>query len=338
MSLAVVQHGYNASSPTTSATVTLGTAPTAGNLLIAFVQFFSVITNTTINTTTWTIEKGHTISGTDQMWILSRYADGTETATPPDFQTGVFGVYFAATLVEISGVTGVHATDFDQTNLDVGSGGSTTQTSSTLTTAHANELALTGCCGDGGGGGITSFSGGWTSLEAVASGGTIGYSYGLASQLFAASSSSVALTVTYVGSNSGRNIGTVLLNTPSTTVSGTAAQTLMAPKQAAAGKVSAKGTIVQTLSRLTQAALGSSARDGTIVQTLGRLTQAAAGTVVGYKGAIAQTLGRLTQSALGGTGPSGTIAQTLQPMTQAAVGIKATPAGTGTHYVTASGI
>lgn len=213
MSYAIVQHGHNFANSGTTNTVTLGATPTVGNLLIAFVQWFSVMTNVHINTTGWTIEKGHTSSGTDQMWVLSRYVQSGDTATTLNFQDGVtVSTFWSATVVEVSGVTGVHATDWQTSQVDAGTGSATTHTSSSLTPTAAGGVAIIGCCGDGGGGGITSFSAGWTSLEVVAAGGSNGYSFGCASQIVSAA---FTVTVTYVGSNSGRNIGTALLNAPS---------------------------------------------------------------------------------------------------------------------------
>lgn len=241
MSFAKVQTGHNASTPTLSDTVTLGAAPTAGNLLLIFVQYFQIVTDVAINTAKYTIEAGHSSSGTDQMWILSRYADGTETATLPTFQTSAT-TYFSATVIEISGVNGTHSNDFEKVQLDNASaGGVATITSTSYTTTHANDFAVTGYCGDGSGGGISSVSGGWTADESQASGATIGYSYGLARQAVPTSGTVVQNTVTFAANNSGRNIGLVVLKPTAGSNTGTATMTFSGVTIAGTGRDSHSG-------------------------------------------------------------------------------------------------
>jgi hypothetical protein len=109
-------------------------------------------------------------------------------------------------------------------------------------------------------------------------------------------------------------------------VTGTIAQTLPKPTQAASGAERITGTGAQTLPKLTQAASGTAIQDATgeIAQTLPRLEQAAEGTVTaeGVAGSIAQTLPRIIQAAAGTAlvAVTGTIDQILPKLRQAASG------------------
>jgi len=109
-------------------------------------------------------------------------------------------------------------------------------------------------------------------------------------------------------------------------VTGTIAQTLPKPTQAASGVEIITGTAAQTLPKLTQAASGTAIQDATgeIAQTLPGLEQAAEGTVTaeGVAGSIAQTLPRIIQAAAGTAlvAVTGTIDQILPKLRQAASG------------------
>jgi hypothetical protein len=145
MTLAVVQHKSGVFGSTVPGTLTLTSAPTAGNLLVAFVGVNIAVSSLTINTSGWT-EFARTVNDTDSsmgMVGLYRYAQSGDTATTPAFATSG-STYYTALVYEVSGVTGSWDTDAHHVNA-VYQGGSTTNAISTATgvTGVANCLALT---------------------------------------------------------------------------------------------------------------------------------------------------------------------------------------------------
>lgn len=144
MTLAVVQHKSGVFGSTVPGTVTLNAAPTAGNLLVAFVGVNIGVGTLTINTAGWT-EFARAVDDNDSsmgMVGLYRYVQAGDTATTPAFATSG-STYYTALVYEVSGVTGSWDTDAHHVNA-VYQGGGTTNAISTATgiTGVANCLAL----------------------------------------------------------------------------------------------------------------------------------------------------------------------------------------------------
>lgn len=111
--MAIVQHvgGIHASS--IPGTVTLGGAPTAGNLIIELIGCNIASASITINTANWTqFDQAQEPSGnTVVMTALYRYVQGGDTATLPAAWTAG-GTYWTHQVWEVSGVSGTWNTDF----------------------------------------------------------------------------------------------------------------------------------------------------------------------------------------------------------------------------------
>lgn len=102
-------------------------------------------------------------------------------------------------------------------------------------------------------------------------------------------------------------------------VTGTAANTLPALTQDAAGELAVTGDAAQTLPALTQDAAGAATVTADAAQTLPALTQDAAGEAA-VAGAAAQTLPALVQDAAGDLTVAAAAAQTLPALSQDAAG------------------
>lgn len=130
----------NTSSASGTGAMTLGGAPTPGNLLIAELGS-SVDAYTVLDTAKWTlITNGGTSNG--QIFAAYRYVQGGDTVTVPPLLTGV-KAKISAWVIEVSGVTGTWASDFEGSSATFNNA-STTLTTTHLATRAANDLALTG--------------------------------------------------------------------------------------------------------------------------------------------------------------------------------------------------
>jgi hypothetical protein len=138
---AVVQFA-NTSGHGTPGSLTLGSTPTAGNLIIAFI-FTDGDANAVLDTTKWT-DVAHGTGATRHWQCVRRYVQSGDTTALPAFCSS--GSFFYSTMAyEISGVTGTWATDFDQSTAGYGiSHPSHTVTTTSMSTAVANELAVIG--------------------------------------------------------------------------------------------------------------------------------------------------------------------------------------------------
>lgn len=170
--------------------VTLNSAPTSGNLLIATVGI-APAASVTVDTTKWTQFESQT-----NMFAVYRYVQGGDAAALPAFCTAG-NTYWAAAVYEINNVTGVFATDVLQH--ESGHVSSTSVAITTMTTTVANQLGLVGYA-QYNGTSLNNVSAGWTDDTHTNDFGNYGI-IGECSQLFASSSSSVDCTVT--SNNSG---------------------------------------------------------------------------------------------------------------------------------------
>lgn len=159
-------------------TVTLGAAPTPGNLMLGF---FLASSNTINVTSNWTpiIRGGNNGSITS----VYRYAQSGDTAiTPPIKDNSSIG--YGLTVYEISGISGNPVQDIANTSSFYGANAAFNVPS--ISTATANQLALTAACWNGGSVGFTTPTGftddmnvaqvllgsGYTGHQFIASGGT----------------------------------------------------------------------------------------------------------------------------------------------------------------------
>ena len=160
----VVQHKSFIQGNTTPGSVTLDAAPTAGNLLLAFIPFGdNTAANPTINTGSWT--QFITIAGTGSHirgFAVYRYVQAGDTAALPAFCTAG-SEYWAAAVYEINHVSGVFANDVPLSE-GVGQTGSATQATTGQLTVNANDLALI-AGGNYNGNANPTISAGWTSDE-----------------------------------------------------------------------------------------------------------------------------------------------------------------------------
>jgi len=112
MTLAVVQHNANYFSHGTPGSGTLGSTPTVGNLIIAFLAVNTTENAMTIGTG-WTVFDKALDDGTNGTQVLIglyRYVQSGDTTTLPVF-CSAGTTYSAYTVYEISGVSGTWSTD-----------------------------------------------------------------------------------------------------------------------------------------------------------------------------------------------------------------------------------
>jgi hypothetical protein len=124
---------------------TLGQTPTAGNLLIAAIFTGSGVSPTTltINSPSWKpLERSVSDLDTNQViTILYRYVQGGDTSTLPAFCTAG-SAFHAWTVVEITGVNGSIANDYQSSRYKHSSAGVSSMAIPKDTTRTANCLAL----------------------------------------------------------------------------------------------------------------------------------------------------------------------------------------------------
>ncbi len=185
---AIIQH-YSSTSSTN--TVTVGSTPAVGNLLIAFIYWGNGNSAQPAINAGWT--QFLTVNGNPGSvagFGLYRYVQAGDTSTLT-FLTGTFG----AVVYEISGVSGTFATDVAASN-GKWQATVTSLTSVAETTTIANALTLLSGAQYSGTTNPT-FSAGWTSDESK-HGGT--WTVSGANQIFANNSSSVSGTVSFTSS------------------------------------------------------------------------------------------------------------------------------------------
>lgn len=155
-----VQSGFKDNS-FTAPTVVLGSAPSVGNLVIAFVAYGG----SAAWHNGWTqFAPASAPAGSNALFGIYRYVQAGDTATLPTFNADAGGIV-RATAMEITSVSGTWATDFDTyvtaSNTPVGP----------LTTGAPSELLLL-ASGFGSGFGSYTASAGWTNDQDDGSGST----------------------------------------------------------------------------------------------------------------------------------------------------------------------
>lgn len=202
---AAYQDGHN-----TQPTPTFGSAPTPGNFVVGQLAYDSNLTDPGVNGWAYLGNAGTSNAKIAIYWREVMSGDG---ATYPTMDGGG-NTYMGATLQEVSGISGGFLSALDQLSFDVFTGGTTT-TTTPLTTAHANELAI------GGGAEWTIFGpvplmpSPWTT-DAGGSGFATGIA--VAHNDYPTSGSSVSYTIDWQsGTNSGATAFTLLLSSGSGT-------------------------------------------------------------------------------------------------------------------------
>jgi hypothetical protein len=157
-----VQAAYT-SGTGTPGTLTLGVAPTVGNLLLAWIGT-AANASALLDTSKWTlVTNGGTTTGS--ILCARRYVLPGDTTTVPALLTGNpgggggGGGFSAQSVVEISGVIGDWTLDFDKTATAYNQTGSATVTTSSSATTAESDLVFAGVFNYNGSSNITGGSG-----------------------------------------------------------------------------------------------------------------------------------------------------------------------------------
>jgi hypothetical protein len=207
MALAVVQ-----AAAAVRALATLGVAPTVNNLVIGS-YYTAGVSNTSNNG--WTFLQRSTNSYISLYYRYVQVGDGATYATTQPLGVGSEDIVM---VWEVSGAGLTWSVSLDQSKCDDFPIGNTSNTSTALTTAARNELALVASCycqSSVLGPPAPTFSAGWSS-DAVATNGAAIVSGNIGHQTFVSSGSSVQVTATYTQVSSTQNaaIATLLLKAP----------------------------------------------------------------------------------------------------------------------------
>lgn len=212
--LAIVQHKSAINGSSVPGAVTLAAPPTPGNLIVMFLHTNTLASLVTKNTTDWT-EFENVISSTSQVGSgLYRYAQLGDTATLPVLWTAG-ATYWAYDVYEISGVSGVFATDaigHNQVTTATPTTNVTSLTSGTITTTLPNALALLGA-GQYNGNADPTLSAGWTRDEFGHNNVNYGSDVG-GSQAVAASGTGISATVTFTTNSAPADLIVLVLQAP----------------------------------------------------------------------------------------------------------------------------
>lgn len=199
MALAVAHHQSGIQPSTIPGSITLGWTPTPGNLVLVFLHTNIFTTNVTVNTSAWGSPLATaTIATITNGMVLGRYAVGGDTSALPALWTAGT-TYWAYDVFEISGVSGTTAADIQAISMATNTGVSTL-TASAIVSAANNCLAICGA-GQYNGSHDPTLSIGWTVDEAQHNNSNYGSTVG-GEQAVASSGTSIAVTVTFGGSNS----------------------------------------------------------------------------------------------------------------------------------------
>lgn len=215
MALAVVQHSSGILNAGIPGAITLGSAPTPGNILVLFVHCNIASGSQTVNTSFWTDWQDAVQGGSLVGQLLYRYVQSGDTTTTGAVWTAG-STYWAYDIYEVSGVTGTLATDaLTPTNASTGTIGAASSLSApSITTTQANAVALFGAGQYDGSANPSESSGGWTLDETQHNAAFYG-STGAGSQAVATSGTTVNCTVQFNASNNPCNLYLVVLQAPS---------------------------------------------------------------------------------------------------------------------------
>jgi len=205
MALAVVQHQSGIHTSQVPGSVTLGTAPTTGNLLVCLLGVNILRTNLHLNTTDWTMfqQVGDPTYGTVGIIMVGvyRYVQPGDTAILPAFCTSGT-TYWTHCIWEISGVTGNWDDDllFCGARAEFQNSYDDPQAALTAYPVLADTLALTGGAAYNGNGN-PSITGTWTLDESGNNNANYGSVGGAHRNMVAGDIIDGAWTLHNVGSN-----------------------------------------------------------------------------------------------------------------------------------------
>lgn len=212
--LAIVQHKSAINGNSIPGAVTLAAPPTPGNLIVMFLHTNTLASLVTKNTTGWT-EFESVVSSTSQVGSgVYRYAQLGDTATLPALWTAG-STYWAYDVYEISGVSGVFATDavgHNKTTTATPTTNVTSLASAAVVTTLPNALALLGA-GQYNGNADPTLSVGWARDEFGHNNTNYGSDVG-GSQAIAASGASVSATVTFTTNSAPADLILLVLQAP----------------------------------------------------------------------------------------------------------------------------
>lgn len=196
VAITVAQHASFVEGSGTPGSVTIGSNPTVGNLLMAFISWNKADAVQPTVSSDWTqfitIPNGSDVAG----FALYRYVQAGDVAALPAFCTAG-SAYWATSVYELTNVSGTFTSDVVASEGSWGNVNALTSTAEVTTTP--NQLALL-AGGQYNGGTNPTFSSGWTTDEAQNNNGNFG-SVGAASQTAATVGTSISGTIT---TNSGQ--------------------------------------------------------------------------------------------------------------------------------------
>ena len=214
----VVQHLSNIHANAVPINLTLGSPPTAGNLLIAHVHWSNDNAAIPTLTANWTLLYKVTDGSNNPMWCVYRYVLAGDTAALPAIDNGLeSAVYWAATVYEISNCSGIIAQDVESHAGTFVHSTASILTENTLTTASANALVLvSGGQYDGVANPTIAGTGTWVTDESANNNTNFGSVLG-AHQSIAASPTAMSATGTFSSAGTTTTtIGMVILSGPGT--------------------------------------------------------------------------------------------------------------------------
>lgn len=187
----IVQHASFVENSGVPGSVTIGSNPTVGNLLIAFISWGDASSVQPTVASGWTQFITIPNSGNVAGFALYRYVQAGDMAALPAFCT-VGSAYWAVSVYEIGDIGGTFATDVPLSEGAFTAGNSLTSTAQ-ISTVNGQLALLAG--GQYDGSADPTFSGGWTSDESQNNSGFFG-SVAAAHQIISSSGTSVSGTIT----------------------------------------------------------------------------------------------------------------------------------------------
>lgn len=152
---AIVQTANNSGGSTPGTGMTYGATPTPGNIDLCWL--FTSSNSFTPNSSAWTTYQQNGIGSSTQAGIFYRYVQAGDTTALPAL--AVSGTpFWASECAEISGVSATFANVVEQ-NDSINPATVTTLTTNSVTTTHANDLAVIGVANFDAGSNITGGSG-----------------------------------------------------------------------------------------------------------------------------------------------------------------------------------
>lgn len=190
-----IVQSVKASGTTTTVVASLPSAPTVGNLLVAFISKFQTFT---INAA-WTLAETQPDANSGNLRIVYRYVQPGDTAGPWTFATGIGAFWHVVGFYELSSVSGVWATDYVQVAKGVQAAPTPHTTTNIVTGGPQRRGLIAFSCPQAAAPAPGDLSAGWT-LDKATTGS--GFGTGMATQTFATAGLSDQLTIAATWPNS----------------------------------------------------------------------------------------------------------------------------------------